>query len=114
MQAPAPVKAIARGKASFATLAHVVVSKFDHHLPLYRRAEMMAAQGLEVDRSTLAGWAGQAAHLLDPIVSRIREEGGKAAKIHSGDSPVPMLVLGKGKTAQGPLWTYVVDVRASG
>lgn len=113
VQAPAPVKAIARGKASFATLAHVVVSKFDHHLPLYRQAEMMAAQGLEIDRSTLAGWAGQAAHLLDPIVSRIREEGLKATKIHSDDTPVPMLVLGKGKTAQGRLWTYVVDDRAS-
>lgn len=34
VQAPAPVKAIAKGKATFATLAHVVVSKFDHHLPL--------------------------------------------------------------------------------
>ena len=31
VQAPAPVKAIARGKATFATLAHVVVAKFDHH-----------------------------------------------------------------------------------
>ena len=40
VQAPAPVKAIARGKATFATLAHIVVSKFDHHLPLYRQAEM--------------------------------------------------------------------------
>jgi transposase len=114
VQAPAPVKAIARGKASFATLAHVVVSKFDHHLPLYRQAEMMAAQGLDIDRSTLAGWAGQAAHLLDPIVSRIREEGLKAAKIHSDDTPVPMLMPGKGKTAQGRLWTYVVDDRAGG
>src|SRR3546814_5769535 len=82
VQAPAPVKAIARGKARFATLAHVVVNKFDHHLPLYRQAEMMAAQGIDIDRSTLAGWAGQAAHLLDPIVSRIREEGLKAAKLH--------------------------------
>ena len=45
VQAPAPVKAIARGKATFGTLAHVVVSKFDHHLPLYRQAEIMAAQG---------------------------------------------------------------------
>src|SRR3546814_6664831 len=63
VQAPAPAKAIARGKASFATLAHVVVHKFDHHLPLYRQAEMMAAQGIDIDRSTLAGWAGQAAHL---------------------------------------------------
>lgn len=114
VQAPAPVKAIARGRATFATLAHVVVHKFDHHLPLYRQAEMMAAQGIDIDRSTLAGWAGQAAHLLDPIVSRIREEGLKADKIHADDTPVPMLVPGKGKTAQARLWAYVVDDRASG
>ena len=114
VQAPAPVKAVARGKASFATLAHIVVNKFDHHLPLYRQAEMMAAQGIEIDRSTLAGWAGQAAALLDPIVSRIREEGLKASKLHTDDTPVPMLVPGKGKTAQARLWTYVVDDRASG
>jgi len=55
VQAPAPIKAIARGKASFATLAHVVVAKFDHHLPLYRQAEMMAAQGLDIDRRWQAG-----------------------------------------------------------
>lgn len=48
---PVPVKAIARGKASF---AHVVVSNFDHHLPLYRQVEMMAAWGLDIVRSTLA------------------------------------------------------------
>ena len=60
VQAPAPVKAIARGKATFATLAHVITAKFDHHLPLYRQAEMMAAQGIDIDRSTLAGWSGQA------------------------------------------------------
>lgn len=114
VQAPVPVKATARGKANFATLAHVVVYKFDHHLPLYRQAEMMAAQDLDIDRSTLAGWAGQAAHLLDPIVSRIREEGLKAAKLHTDDTPVPMLVPGKGRTAQARLWAYVVDDRASG
>ncbi|MDE2179175.1 MAG: IS66 family transposase [Xanthomonadaceae bacterium] len=114
VQAPTPVKAVARGKASFATLAHVVVNKFDHHLPLYRQAEIMAAQGIELDRSTLAGWAGQAAALLDPIVTRIREEGLKAGKLHVDDTPVPMLVPGKGKTAQARLWAYVVDDRPSG
>jgi transposase len=114
VRAPGRTKAIARGKASFAALAHVIVSKFDHHLPLYRQAEMMAAQGIEIDRSTLAGWTGQAAHLLDPIVSRIREVGLTARKIHVDDTPVPMLVPGKGKTAQARLWTYVVDDRASG
>jgi transposase len=114
VQAPAPVKAIARGRATFATLAHVIVSKFDHHLPLYRQAEMMAAQGIDIDRSTLAGWTGQASALLDPIVSRIRAEGLKASKIHADDTPVPVLDPGRGRTATGRLWTYAVDDRASG
>jgi transposase len=114
VQAPAPVKAIARGKATFGTLAHVVVSKFDHHLPLYRQAEIMAAQGIEIDRSTLAGWVGQASVLLDPIVSRIREVGLTASKIHTDDTPVPMLDPGRGKTATGRLWAYAVDDRGSG
>lgn len=114
VQAPAPVSAIARGKATFATLAHVVVSKFDHHLPLYRQAEMMAAQRLDIDRSTLAGWTGQAAALLDPIVSRIRDEVLKADKIHADDTPVPVLDPGRGKTATGRLWVYAADNQASG
>lgn len=104
MQAPTPVKAVAKGRATFATLAHVVVSKFDHHLPLYRQAEMMAARGVDLGRSTLAGWAGQAAALLDPIVSRIRDEGLKASKLHTDDTPVPVLDPGRGTTAQGRLW----------
>jgi len=114
VQAPAPAKAVARGKATFATLAHVVVSKFDHHLPLYRQAEMMAAQGLDIDRSTLAGWTGQAAALLDPIVSRIRDAVLEADKIHADDTPVPVLDPGRGKTATGRLWVYAADDRASG
>ncbi len=114
VQAPAPVKAIARGKATFGTLAHVVVAKFDHHLPLYRQAEMMAAQGIDIDRSTLAGWVGQASVLLDPIVSRIREVGLTASKIHTDDTPVPVLDPGRGKTATGRLWVYAVDDRGSG
>ncbi|HEX2019640.1 MAG TPA: IS66 family transposase [Aurantimonas sp.] len=114
VQAPAPVSAVARGKATFATLAHVVVSKFDHHLPLYRQAEMMAAQGLDIDRSTLAGWTGQAAVLLDPVVSRIRDAVLTADKIHADDTPVPVLDPGRGKTATGRLWVYAADDRASG
>jgi transposase len=106
VQAPPPPKPIARGKATFRTLAHVVVAKHDHHLPLYRQAEMMATQGIDIDRSTLARWSGQAAGLLDPIVSRIREEGLKATKIHTDDTPVPVLDPGRGRTKIGRLWTY--------
>jgi transposase len=73
---------------------------------------MMAAQGIHIDRSTLAGWTGQASALLDPIVSRIRDEGLKASKIHADDTLVPVLDPGRGRTATGRLWTYAVDDRA--
>ncbi|QXX76061.1 hypothetical protein MHY1_02935 [Methylovirgula sp. HY1] len=112
VQAPAPAKAIARGKASFRTIAHVIVSKFDHHLPLYRQAEIMAEQGIDIDRSTLAGWAGQGAALLDPIVVRIKETVLASTKLHTDDTPVPMLDPGNGKTKTARLWVHAIDDRA--
>lgn len=75
---------------------------------------MMAAQGLDIDRSTLAGWTGQAAALLDPVVTRIRDEVLKADKIHADDTPVPVLDPGRGRTATGRLWVYATDDQASG
>lgn len=74
----------------------------------------MAAQGIEIDRSTLAGSVGQASMLLDPIVSRIREVGLTVSKIHADDTLVHMLDPGRGKTAIGRLWAYTVDDRGSG
>ena len=69
---------------------------------------------MDIDRSTLAGWTAQASALLDPIVSRIRDEGLRDSKIHADDTPVPVLDPGRGRTATDRLWTNVVDDRASG
>ena len=111
-QAPAPDKPIARGKATFQFIAHLITSKWDHHLPLYRQAEMFAAQGLDVDRSTLAGWVGQGCALLRPIVERIREIGLQCSKLHVDDTPLPMLDPGAGKTKTARLWCHAIDDRA--
>ena len=39
--------------------AHVLVSKYCDHLPLYRQSRIFARDGVELDRSTLAGWGRQ-------------------------------------------------------
>ncbi|TIV50011.1 IS66 family transposase zinc-finger binding domain-containing protein, partial [Mesorhizobium sp.] len=54
IQAPAPAKAIARGKLSYAALAHIMMAKWGYHLPYYRQIQMMAAKGVDIERSTLA------------------------------------------------------------
>jgi transposase len=71
-QAPAPAMPTPRGRATPATLAHLLVSKYCDHLPLYRQSEIYARDGLDLDRSTLCDWVGQAAWLLQPIVDGIR------------------------------------------
>jgi transposase len=39
----------------------VLVARYADHLPLYRQAQMMARQGVILDRSTLSFWMGYAA-----------------------------------------------------
>src|ERR1700724_3571124 len=56
--APAPDHAIARGRAGAGLLAHIVVSKYDDHLPLYRQAEIFARDGVSLETSTLSDWVG--------------------------------------------------------
>src|SRR6266404_2426117 len=71
VQASAPSRPIARGLAGPAFLAHVLVSKYADHLPLYRQSQIYAREGLELDRSTLADWVGGASELLEPLVAAL-------------------------------------------
>src|SRR6266536_265082 len=114
VQAPAPSRPIDRGLAGPGLLAHVLTSKFADHLPLYRQSEIYAREGVELDRSTLAKWVGEASHLLAPLVEALRRYVMSADKLHADDTPVPVLAPGNGKTKTGRLWTYVRDDRPSG
>jgi transposase len=60
-QAPAPAMPTPRGRATPATLAHLLAGKYVDHLPLYRQSEIYAREGMDLDRSTLCDWVGQVA-----------------------------------------------------
>ena len=110
-QAPGPALPTPRGRAAPGLLAHLLVSKYADHLPLYRQSEIFARDGLDLDRSTLSDWVGQAAWLLQPIVEGIGRHVFAAEKIHGDDTPVPVLEPGLGRTRTGRLWVYVRDDR---
>jgi transposase len=114
VQEPAPHRPIARGSAGPDLLAHVVVSKYADHLPLYRQSEIYQRQGVELDRSTLADWVGGVNRTLEPLLDSLRNYALQATKLHADDVPVPVLAPGNGKTKTGRLWTYVRDDRPSG
>jgi transposase len=114
VQAPAPSRPIARGLAGPGLLAHVLVSKYCDHLPLYRQTEIYARAGVELERSTLADWVAGTSQLLDPLVGALRRYVLAANKLHADDTPVPVLAPGNGQTKTGRLWTYVRDDRPAG
>lgn len=58
--APEPERPIDGGMATEALVARAVVSKFCDSLPLYRQTQLLARQGVVLDRSTLSNWVGQA------------------------------------------------------
>jgi transposase len=114
VQPVAPSRPIERGLAGPGLLAHVLVSKYCDHLPLYRQSQIYAREGIELDRSTLADWVGGASALLEPLVKAISRYALGTYKIHADDTPVPVLCPGRGTTKQGRLWTYVRDDRPAG
>src|SRR6201987_3745439 len=114
VQAQAPSRPIERGTAGPGLLAHVLVSKYCDHLPLYRQAGIYAREGVDLDRSTLAEWVGGTSRLLNPLVEALRRHVMASDKLHADDTPVPVLAPGLGKTKTGRLWTYVRDDRPAG
>ena len=82
-QAPMPSLPIDRGRPGPGLLAHVLVSKYCDHLPLYRQAQIYAREGVDLDRATLADWVGKAAWLLQPLIDAI----GRAIDANGGNMP---------------------------
>jgi transposase len=114
VQEAAPSRPIARGVAGPGLLAHVLVSKYCDHLPLYRQSQIYARQGVELERSTMAEWVGQVFQLVDPLIEALGRYVLAAKKLHADDIPIPVLDPGRGKTKTGRLWTYVRDDRPAG
>lgn len=114
VQAPAPSRPISRSFAGPGLLANIAVSKFADHQPLYRQAVIHARRGVDLDPSTTGRWMGACGVLITPLVEALRRHVLAPGKIHTDDTPMPVLSPGNGQTKTGRLWVYVRDDRHSG
>lgn len=109
VQVPLPSRPIERGRPGPGLLAHVLVSKYADHLPLYRQSVIYAREGIDLDRSTLADWVGKSTALLEPLADVIGRHVLAGQAIFADDTPLKMQAKVKCKTAR--IWTYVRDER---
>ena len=117
VQEPAPSRPIPGSMAGPNLLAHILVSKFDDHLPLYRQHEIFARMGADIPETTLVGWCGRAMKTLSPLIERIEADIMGSDLLHADDTPIRVLDRslrdkGLGKAVrQGRIWAYVRDQR---
>jgi transposase len=103
VQAPLPPEPIPRGTVAAGLLAHVLVSKYVDHLPLYRLEGILSRLGWDVSRSTLCdqmmACAGVLTPLYDLMVGRVKQ----SEALHTDDTSIPLLA--PRRTAHA--WVYV-------
>jgi transposase len=114
IQAPAPNRLIEGGLPTEALIADVLVSKYADHLPLYRQSQILAREGVTIDRSTLANWVGFAAFELEPLHARLVALLKSSSKLFCDETRCPVLDPGRGKTKTGYLWAIARDDRPWG
>jgi len=110
-QAPAPDLPITKGKPGPGLIAHIAVSKYCDGLPLYRQSGMLARQGVELDRATLADWIGHAAWWLAPLAELIAQHVMAQPVLWTDDTPIRVLAPGTGRSRLARFWCYAVDPR---
>lgn len=89
--APLPERLVPRCMADESLLAHVVVSKFADHLPLYRIEGILKRSGLDVPRQTLCGWTKAVGLAVEPLALAVKKELFATGLVHSDDTPVDLL-----------------------
>lgn len=113
-QALAPKHIVPGGLPSERLIADVLIKKYADHLPLYRQSQIMARQGVVVDRATLANWVGAAAARLKPLVEQLKAELLTSARLFVDETTAKVLAPGTGKTKTGYMWAMVRDDRPHG
>lgn len=103
--APLPQRLQDRSLPAAGLLAHMLVSKYCDHLPLYRQERIFSSRhGVELSRQTMARWVEMSADWLKPIYDQIRTGVMAGGYVQIDESPVDFLDPGRGRAGKGFLW----------
>jgi transposase len=105
--APMPSRPIDKGIAGPGLIAHVMMSKFVDHLPLYRQRQQFSRQGVDISGSTIDGWVAGGCGLIVPLYNAARQIIQRASYLQVDETRIPVLDRAiVGKTHLGFHWVY--------
>lgn len=109
VSAAKPSMPIFKGLPGAGLLAHLLVSKFVDHLPLYRLERIYERQGVFLPRSTTCDWLAACAELLRPLYAHLVAVLLQSRALHTDDTPIKIHDPPPGATALGRMWAYLGD-----
>jgi len=97
-----PETPIAKSMATASLLTEVIISKYEHHLPLYRRSKMFLQEGIDIPDNTLGNWVMQSGVILAPLGEALWKELNHVKVLQADETPVKVLDIDK----KGYMWGY--------
>jgi Transposase and inactivated derivatives len=100
-----PSQTLPYSNAGASLLAHLLVSKYQDHLPFYRQLEMFKRNGVCMAASTVNDWCVSAINLLEPLYQTLRAQVLACDYVQVDESTIPVLDKDKpGATKKGYFW----------
>ena len=116
-QAAAPKQIINKSIATPELLAHILISKYADHQPLYRQNIIYQRSGVTIPDATMADWVGRCGVALEPLVSRLHELLLSEPILHADETPVSIMKnhvkVGGKSLKKGYVWAYLTPQHSS-
>lgn len=102
-----PSQPIPKSIASPGLLAHVLVCKYEDHLPLYRQENILQRIGIDIARSTLSHWVIRCGTLLQPLVERMHQMILNYDIAYADETPIQVLKEeGRAAESKSQMWYF--------
>lgn len=102
-----PPQALPKSMAGPGLLSHILVSKFDDHLPLYRQAEMWERAGVDLDRTTIGRWVMGCGDLLMPLVDLMTQDIIASGSVQADETGVQVMTeKGRKNKSKSFMWVF--------
>jgi transposase len=105
--APPPAHIVPKGLATPGLIAYIAVSKYADALPLYRQEKIFSRYGIELNRSTMAGWMVKAAQCCNPLLELLYKELHSGPLVNVDETPLQVLnEPGRANTTKSYMWVF--------
>ena len=100
-----PTIPLPRTNAGASFLSHLLVGKYQDHLPLHRQIAIFSRSGVHLKASTISDWVQDASELLESLYLKLREREMSSDYIQMDESIIPVLDKDKpGAAKKGYHW----------